>query len=64
MPKCPNHQVDLTQCGFPIPPKGQGVCPVSGASFSFEVEIDETKMQVDKEGNVTKGTKFKITGDD
>lgn len=65
-PQCPNHKVDLTQCGFPIPAKGQGVCPVSGATFAFEADIAEvgTEIKLDRDGKPVVEHKWKITGSD
>lgn len=63
-PKCPNHACALEGLGFPMPAKGTGTCPVSGAEFEFEAEIDEEKMVKDKAGNLTKASKWKITGND
>ena len=63
-PKCPNHGVFLEGCGFPLPAKGTGKCPVSGADFDFEAEIDEAKTTLDKNGNVTKSVGWRLTGSD
>lgn len=63
-PKCPNHDVELTQTGFPLPSKGQGVCPVSGAQFSFEIDIGEATdvIKLDQNGKPIVERKWKITG--
>lgn len=65
-PKCPNHGCELEACGFPLPKKGTGVCPVSKCSFDFEVEIDEApdRMVKDKNGNMVKKVGWKISGND
>lgn len=65
-PKCPNHGCPLEGCGFPLPRRGVGTCPVSGASFDFEVESDDTEdgNKKDKFGNVSKTGKWKVTGND
>lgn len=65
-PRCPNHDVELTQCGFPIPKRGQGVCPVSGASFDFEIDVAEstTALKLNAKGEIIKTTQWKITGND
>lgn len=65
-PTCPNHEVELTQCGFPLPSKGQGVCPVSGATFAFEAEVGETgnEIKLDRNGKPIVQPKWKITGSD
>lgn len=65
-PKCPNHGCPLDGIPFPMPRKGEGICPVSGAHFAFEVEGDEMKLMdgVDKFGNKTKVAGWKITGND
>lgn len=65
-PSCPNHGCPLEGCGFPLPKKGVGTCPVSGAQFEFEADFDETKAKVtkDKDGNMVKEAKWKLTGND
>lgn len=63
-PKCPNHHVELEECGFPLPAKGTGKCPVSGADFDFEVDIDEFEMVRDKDGNMTKRPKWSLSGEE
>jgi hypothetical protein len=63
-PKCPNHGAPLEGMGFPLPRKGQGMCPVSGASFDFEAEIDTAYVQLDKFGNATKSVGWKVSGSD
>ena len=63
-PKCPNHGEPLEGCGFPMPSKGTGKCPVSGADFDFEVEVDEEVMVKDKFGNTQKQVNWKLTGDE
>lgn len=64
--KCPNHGCPLDGIGFPMPRKGIGMCPVSGAEFAFEVETDELKMKdgVDKFGNKTRIADWKVEGND
>lgn len=46
--------------------KGQGVCPVSGASFSFEAdgEVEGEELKLDTQGNIIKTTQYKIIGSD
>lgn len=65
-PQCPNHKVDLKQTGFPLPAKGQGVCPVSGASFTFEADSAEVGQEVrlDRDGKPIVSKSWKITGSD
>lgn len=65
-PLCPNHQVELTQTGFPVPPKGQGVCPVSGAWFAFEADVGEAtdEIKYDRDGKPIVKRNWKITGSD
>jgi hypothetical protein len=63
-PKCPNHNVALEGCGFPLPSKGVGKCPISGADFEFEAEVQADKMVVDKDGNMSKSTGWKVEGDE
>lgn len=61
-PKCPNHGAALEGCGFPLPAKGTGRCPVSGAEFEFEAVVDEEKTVLDKDGNVSKEVGWRING--
>lgn len=61
-PKCPFHGCALTDLPFPLPTKGVGVCPESGYEFAFEVEVDEEKVVVDKNGNITKKLDWKVDG--
>lgn len=63
-PLCPNHSCPLDGIPFPMPAKGEGICPVSGAHFAFEAETDEDKMVQDKFGNITKHVDWKLTGND
>lgn len=63
-PECPNHREPLEGCGFPLPKKGTGICPVSGCSFDFSVELDEDKMVKDKFGAMSKSKDWKVTGDE
>lgn len=67
-PKCPNHGCALEGCGFPLPKKGTGKCPVSGVDFDFEVEVDDDKMvggmKKDKDGNMVKGSSWKVVGEE
>lgn len=63
-PKCPNHGEPLEGCGFPLPKKGTGICPVSGCPFDFEIEVDEEKMVKDKEGNLIPAVGWKVSGSD
>lgn len=61
-PQCPNHGCPLDGIPFPMPEKGEGICPVSGYSFTFEVEVDKEKVEVDKFGNPSKKLDWKLTG--
>ncbi len=61
---CPNHGEVLEGLPFPMPKKGVGICPVSKVPFAYEVEVDENVMTQDKFGNITKGTKFNVTGEE
>lgn len=65
-PLCPNHGCPLEGMGFPMPAKGEGMCPVSGAHFAYEVDIDESKVREvkDKNGNITKVSDWKVSGND
>lgn len=64
VPKCPNHGCPLDGCGFPLPDKGTGICPVSSCPFDFEAEVEEEKVAKDKFGNVVKSVGWKLTGND
>lgn len=63
---CPNHSCALEGLDFPLKPKGTGICPVSGASFDYEIDLedDATAVTLDKFGNKMKSTKFKVKGDE
>jgi hypothetical protein len=65
-PRCPNHGCALEGCGFPLPPKGEGVCPVSKCSFSFSVDGSEEAMRPVKDtaGNITMQPTWKIIGEE
>lgn len=63
-PKCPNHGCPLDGCGFPLPRKGTGICPVSGCPFEFEAEVDEEVEVKDKDGKITKAVGWKVSGHD
>lgn len=65
-PTCPNHGCPLDGLGFPMPAKGIGICPVSGASFEYEIDLEESKMQnvQDKDGNITKAPSWKMKGEE
>lgn len=64
LPKCPNHGCALEGCGFPLPRKGTGTCPVSKAPFDFEVETDAAITLKDKFGVITKRVGWKVDGSD
>lgn len=61
-PKCPNHGSFLEGIGFPMPSKGVGMCPVSGAEFAFEVEVDEDTVVNDKFGVPQKRVGWRLSG--
>lgn len=63
-PVCPNHNEPLEGCGFPLPKKGTGTCPISGCPFDFEVETDETEMTMDKFGNPQKQIRWNVEGEE
>jgi len=63
-PRCPNHGEPLDGCGFPMPSKGVGICPVSGVPFEFAVEVDENKTVKDKDGNLVKAIGWKVSGNE
>lgn len=62
-PKCPNHGCPLA-VQFPMPKKGSAPCEVSGQLFEYEVEIDEAKNVLSKDGTVSKQIGWKVTGED
>lgn len=63
-PRCPNHNEILEGCGFPLPAKGVGTCPVSGAPFAFEIEVDDTKMVKNKDGTMSKAVGWALNGNE
>lgn len=63
-PCCPNHKVDLVDLPFPLTPKGEGVCPISGCHFDYEIELDSSVMEMDKDGKPKKVIKFNVSGDE
>lgn len=65
-PRCPNHEVELTQTGFPLPSKGQGVCPVSGATFAFEADVGKmtTEIKYGTDGKPIVEQQWNIEGSD
>jgi len=66
-PQCPNHGCALEGCGFPLPKRGTGRCPVSGASFDLGVDIQEGEMEMvkDKFGVLRpKPADWKVIGND
>ncbi len=62
VPRCPNHGSPLEGCGFPLPQKGVGKCPISGCDFEFEATVDQEKTVLDKFGNMKKEVGWKIEG--
>jgi len=63
-PRCPNHNEELMDIPFPMPKKGVGICPVSGAPFEFEVDVDEEKMIKDKNGNLVPTVGWSLSGEE
>lgn len=63
-PTCPNHGCPLDGLPFPMPSKGSGICPVSGATFEFEVSVEEDVMAKDANGNLSKKRGWKVEGND
>jgi len=65
-PKCPNHGEVLEGVPRPLPQKGEGMCPVSGAHFTFEVDGSEEAMRPFKDtaGNITMVPGYKVMGDE
>jgi hypothetical protein len=60
---CPNHGCPLDLGGaFPVPQKGVGICPVSGAEFSFQATYDENKTIKLKDGTLVKQPVWEISG--
>ena len=64
LPQCPNHAEPLEGIPFPIPQKGTGMCPVSGCSFDYEVELDQAVNVVDKNGTLTKKVGWQVNGEE
>lgn len=64
VPKCPNHGSPLEGVGFPIPRKGKGKCPVSGAEFEFEAESDSSVLVKDKFGNLVPKVGWSVSGNE
>lgn len=62
--KCPNHFCDLEGVPFPLPEKGTGRCPVSGAIFEFEAKLDPLVKIVLKDGTITKKPYWDVRGED
>lgn len=63
-PICPNHNCPLGFVPFPLPKKGEGRCPISGVIFTFEAEVNEQGMKLDKFGVPMKDIKWKVEGND
>ena len=63
-PRCPNHGVFLDGLPVPMPSKGTGVCPISGCSFDYVVDLDEEKLTQDKFGNITASVGWKVDGEE
>ncbi len=61
-PRCPNHHVELVGLPNPLTEKGQATCPISGAEFEYEVELDKEEMKQDSKGNIIKVPKWKTEG--
>jgi len=58
-PRCPNHRVHLTDCE-----NGIGICPISGARFTFDAEEYEKtkKLQITALGTMEEVGDWKIQG--
>lgn len=63
-PCCPNHGCPLEGLPFPMNSKGVGMCPVSGAHFTYEAEVNENKMVKDINGNLKPEKQWKLIGND
>lgn len=63
-PRCPNHNVELDGLPWPLPRKGEGICPISKCHFSFEVEVDEEKLVKDKNGNMVPTVGWSVNGEE
>lgn len=61
---CPNHGEPLEGIPQPCPPKGIGMCPVSGCSFEFEIDTLRTKTRKDKSGKLTTDLVYTVTGEE
>jgi hypothetical protein len=44
-PRCPNHKVVLVDCESNSNGGGVGICPISGAYFSYECEEEKEEEQ-------------------
>lgn len=60
-PRCPNHLIDLTDCH-----KGQGICPISGAYFSYNGdEAEKTRrLRVNALGQQEEVSDWDVKGED
>lgn len=63
-PTCPNHGCPLDGMKFPLPEKGEGICPVSGAHFEFEASVDEEAVVKDKFGRLVKKPTWEMKGNE
>lgn len=63
---CPNHSEPLEGLPNPLPSKGEGMCPISGAMFAYEVDLEsgETTYIKDKNGNLVPVPTYKVTGEE
>lgn len=66
VPCCPNHGEPLDGVGYPIPRKGEGICPVSGAHFDFEISLDQESVEYEKDhaGNLKPVPQYRVNGDE
>ena len=66
VPKCPNHGSPLDGLPRPVPATGIGRCPVSGAEFEYTVDLDESKMTVERtiRGDLVKVPAYIVRGEE
>lgn len=60
-PRCPNHRVHLVDCNYK---DGWGICPISGARFTFDHEEYEKtkKLKINALGEMEEQGEWKVQG--